>query len=50
MRLRLEAWNRVGLLRDVSSLVSEERVNIASCVSEETDDLSIISLTVLSTG
>ena len=50
VRLRLEAWNRVGLLRDVSSLVSEERVNIASCVSEETDDLSIISLTVFIDG
>ncbi len=50
VRLRLEAWNRVGLLRDVTSLVSEEGVNIASCVSEETDDLSIISLTVFTDG
>ncbi len=50
VRLRLEAWNRVGLLRDVTSLVSDEGVNIASCVSEEADDLSIISLTVFIDG
>ena len=46
VRLRVEAWDRVGLLRDVTALVSEEGVNIASCVSEEDDDLSLISLTV----
>ena len=46
VRIRVEAWDRVGLLRDVTALVSEERVNIASCVSEEFDDISIISLTV----
>ena len=50
VRLRLEAWNRVGLLRDVTALVSEEGVNISSCVSEEADDLSIISLTVFTDG
>ena len=50
VRLRIEAWDRVGLLRDVTSLVSDENVNIASCVSEEHDDLSIISLTVYTDG
>ena len=50
VRIRIEAWDRVGLLRDVTSLVSEERVNIASCVSEEDDDVSIISLTVYTDG
>ena len=50
VRLRVEAWDRVGLLRDVTSLVSDEKVNIASCVSEEQDDLSIISLTVYTDG
>ena len=50
VRLRIEAWDRVGLLSDVTALVSEERVNIASCVSEEQDDLSIISLTVYIDG
>ena len=40
----------MGLLRDITSLVSEERVNIASCISEEIEDLSIISLTVYIDG
>jgi GTP pyrophosphokinase len=50
VRIRLEAWDRVGLLSDVTSLVSGERMNIASCVSEEEDDTSIISLTVYIEG
>ena len=50
VRVRLEALDRVGLLRDVTSLVSEERVNIASCVSEEYGDVSVISLTVYVDG
>ena len=50
VRIRVEAWDRVGLLRDVTSLVSDERVNIASCVSEEDGDNSIISLTVYIDG
>ena len=50
VRLSIEAWDRVGLLRDITALVSEERVNIASCVSEEHDDLSIVSLTVYTDG
>jgi GTP pyrophosphokinase len=50
VRIRIEAWDHVGLLRDITSLVSEERVNIASCVSEEYDDTSIITLTVFING
>lgn len=50
VRLRIEAWDRVGLLRDITSLVSDEKVNIASCLSEEHDDLSIVSLTVYTNG
>ena len=37
-------------MRDITSLVSEEKVNIASCISEEIEDLSIISLTVYIDG
>ena len=50
VRIKIEAWDRVGLLRDITSLVSEEKVNIASCISEELEDLSIISLTVYIDG
>ena len=50
VRIRLEAWDRVGLLRDITSLVSEESVNIAEVVSREEEDISIISLTVYIDG
>ena len=50
VRIRVTAWDRVGLLGDITSLVSEERVNIASCVSEEYDDISVVSLTVYIDG
>ena len=50
MRIEIEAWDRVGLLRDITSLVSEEKVNIASCVSKELEDVSVISLTVYIDG
>ena len=50
LRIQVQAMDRVGLLRDVTSLVSEERVNIASCVSEEYDEVSVITLTVYIDG
>ena len=50
VRIQVQAWDRVGLLRDITSLVSEERVNIASCISEEYDEISVITLTVYING
>jgi GTP pyrophosphokinase len=50
VRLRIDAWDRVGLLRDITSLVSGERVNIASCVSEEDEGTCAITLTVYIDG
>ena len=50
VRIRSEAWDRVGLLRDITSLVSSEGVNIAEILSEEKDDISIVSLTVYTDG
>ena len=50
VRIQLRAWDRVGLLRDITSLVSGEGVNIASCVSEEYGDVSVIALTVYING
>ena len=35
VQIQVEAWNRVGLLRDITSLVSEERVNIANIESPQ---------------
>jgi GTP pyrophosphokinase len=46
VRIQVECWDRVGLLGDVTSAVSNQRVNIANINSEEYDDMSVISLTV----
>ena len=50
VRIQVRSIDRVGLLRDVTSMVSGENVNIASCVSEEYDNVSIITLTLHVTG
>jgi GTP pyrophosphokinase len=44
--LRVEALDRVGLLSDVTSVVSAENVNIVACTSEQNDDVSMIAVTV----
>ena len=45
--VHIDAWNRVGLLRDISTLVAEERVNIASVTSTDHDgDTSSVFLTL----
>jgi GTP pyrophosphokinase len=36
--IRVDAWDRVGLLRDISAIVAEEKVNIASVSTEEYED------------
>ena len=46
VNIRIESWDRVGLLSDVTSLVADEGVNIVHSVTKPEDDLSIISLTV----
>ena len=44
VRLAIKAWDRVGLLRDVTSQVSEERVNIASVITQEHSDEDTASI------
>ena len=46
VHIRVESWDRVGLLSDITSLVADEGVNIVHSVTKPEDDLSIISLTV----
>lgn len=45
-RIKIDAYDRVGLLRDITVKVAKERLNIASCIQEEYNDISIIYLTV----
>ncbi len=51
VRLKVEAWDRVGLLQDITTHVSEQKANIASVVSTEHEDgTALIYLTVHTTG
>ena len=47
----IEAWDRVGLVRDISTIVAEEKINITSMtVTENKDQTVSIALTVQTTG
>ena len=41
VRIRIEAFDRVGLLRDVTTKVSEDKINIAWVVTRENDDATV---------
>ena len=48
--VHIEAWDRVGLLRDVSTLCAEERVNMTGVHTQEADDGHITIFVTLETG
>jgi len=48
--VHIEAWDRVGLLRDVSTLVAEDKVNMVGVRTEEHDDGTISILATLETS
>ncbi len=51
VRVKMKAYDRVGLLRDITVAVSEEHVNIASVVTQELEDGTVtIELTLHTTG
>jgi GTP pyrophosphokinase len=44
-RLQITAWDRVGLVRDISTLIADEKVNITSMtVSESPDHVTTVVL------
>ncbi len=51
-RLQIKAFDRVGLIRDITNVVSSENVNIHSLSSDEDDKTNActVSLTVYTTG
>ncbi|MBN4064380.1 bifunctional (p)ppGpp synthetase/guanosine-3',5'-bis(diphosphate) 3'-pyrophosphohydrolase [Dehalococcoides mccartyi] len=51
-RLQIKAFDRVGLIRDITNVVSTENVNIHSLTTEEDDKTNActVSLTVYTTG
>ena len=45
--IRVEAWDRVGLLRDITSLISDLKINIAAVsLDDESDDKLSVFLTL----
>ena len=47
-RLEVVAWDRIGLLSDITTILSREKINISSVItSEPGDGTAIISLTLL---
>jgi GTP pyrophosphokinase len=42
--VRVSAWDRVGLLKDISTMLSDERVNIISVLTQTHDDRSVTLL------
>jgi GTP diphosphokinase / guanosine-3',5'-bis(diphosphate) 3'-diphosphatase len=42
--VRLEAWDRVGLLRDITALVADERVNLLSVLTNVHEDRTVTVL------
>ena len=49
--VRIEAWDRMGLLRDVSTMVAEEHVNMVGLHTQgQEDDQITISVTLETTG
>ena len=51
VRIKMKAYDRLGLLRDVTTLVSEEKVNIASVVTQELEDGTVtMELTLHTSG
>src|SRR5262249_44757066 len=49
--VHIEAWDRVGLLRDISTLVSDEQVNMFGVRTEHDDDRTThVYITLETTG
>ena len=50
MAVHIEAWDRVGLLRDVATLVAEEAVNMVGVHTQEGEDGHITIFMTLETS
>jgi GTP pyrophosphokinase len=47
--IQVEAWDRVGLIRDITTVIAEEKVNIASMSSIKHDDHTVTEHITLET-
>ena len=49
--IQVDAWDRVGLVRDISTIIAEDKVNILSMnVTEHDDRTTTVLLTVENQG
>jgi GTP pyrophosphokinase len=49
--IKVEAWDRVGLIRDLSTVIAEERINIGNLATDPHADRTVtVSLTFETTG
>jgi GTP pyrophosphokinase len=49
MRIQVDAWDRVGLVRDITTIVAEEKINIAAMTLNNHDDGTISAVFTLET-
>ena len=50
VKIQVEAWDRVGLMRDITTLVAGEKVNIASVSLTSNDDQTVLAFLTLETA
>jgi GTP pyrophosphokinase len=50
VKVRVEAWDRVGLMRDMTTLVAEEKVNIDAVNLINNDDQTATTFLILQIG
>jgi len=48
-KIQVEAWDRVGLIRDITTIVADEKVNIANVSSVHHDDHTVTEYFILET-
>jgi GTP pyrophosphokinase len=46
INIQIEAWDRVGLLRDITTVVAEEKINITSVSTQYSDDVFSMFATI----
>jgi len=49
INIRVEAWDRMGLIHDITTVIAEEKVNIAAVNSTHHDDQTVIEYFTLET-
>ena len=50
VKIQVEVWDRVGLMRDITTLVAEEKINIAAVSLTSSDDQTISAFLTLETA